>query len=152
MMLKPIRSEADYEANVARLETLIDAAPGTPEGDELEILASLIERYEDERFPIEAPTPLAAIRFRMEQQDLSPRDLEPYIGSRARVSEVLSGARSLAVDMIRALNQGLGIPAEVLIGLIRSLRRRAPTNSPGPRRRSCRLGAYWAWPRPSKLF
>ncbi len=114
-MLKPIRSEADYEANVARLETLMDAAPGTPEGDELEILASLIERYEDERFPIEAPTPLAAIRFRMEQQDLSPRDLEPYIGSRARVSEVLSGARSLSIDMIRALNQGLGIPAEVLI-------------------------------------
>jgi len=115
MMLKPIRSEADYEANLARLEALIDAVPGTPEGDELDILASLIERYEDERFPIEAPTPLAAIRFRMEQQDLSPRDLEPYIGSRARVSEVLSGTRALSIDMIRALNQGLGIPAEVLI-------------------------------------
>ena len=111
-MLKPIRSEADYEANLSRLEALMDAAPGTPEGDELEILASLIERYEDDRFPIEAPTPLAAIRFRMEQQDLSPRDLEPYIGSRARVSEVLSGARALSIDMIRALNQGLGIPAE----------------------------------------
>jgi HTH-type transcriptional regulator/antitoxin HigA len=115
MMLKPIRSEADYEANLSRLEALMDAAPGTPEGDELEILASLIERYEDERFPIEAPSPLAAIRFRMEQQDLSPRDLEPYIGSRARVSEVLSGARALSIDMIRALNQGLGIPAEILI-------------------------------------
>ena len=114
-MLKPIRSEADYEVNLARLEVLMDAVPGTPEGDELDILASLIERYEDERFPIKAPTPLAAIRFRMEQQDLSPRDLEPYIGSRARVSEVLSGARALSIDMIRALNQGLGIPAEVLI-------------------------------------
>jgi len=114
-MLKPIRSEADYEANLARLEALMDAGPDTPEGDELEILASLIERYEDERFPIEAPTPLAAIRFRMEQQDLSPRDLEPYIGSRARVSEVLSGTRPLSIDMIRALNEGLGIPAEVLI-------------------------------------
>ena len=78
-MLKPIRSEADYEANLSRLEALMDAAPGTPEGDELEILASLIERYEDDRFPIDAPTPLAAIRFRMEQQDLSPRDLEPYM-------------------------------------------------------------------------
>jgi HTH-type transcriptional regulator/antitoxin HigA len=88
MMLKPIRSEADYEANVARFETLIDAAPSTPEGDELEILASLIERYEDERFPIEAPTPLAAIRFRMEQQDLSPRDLEPYIGSTLRKDRI----------------------------------------------------------------
>lgn len=114
-MLKPIRNEADYEANLARLEALMDAASGTPDGDELEILASLIERYEDERFPSEAPTPLAAIRFRMEQQDLSPRDLEPYIGSRARVSEVLSGSRALSIDMIRALHQGLGIPADVLI-------------------------------------
>jgi HTH-type transcriptional regulator/antitoxin HigA len=115
MMLKPIRGEADYEATLARLEALMDAVPDTPEGDELEILASLIERYEDERFPISAPTPLAAIRFRMEQQGLSPRDLEPYIGSRARVSEVLSGTRTLSIDMIRALNQGLGIPAEALI-------------------------------------
>lgn len=115
MMVKPIRSEGDYEANLARLEDLMDAAPGTPEGDELEVLATLIERYEGERFPITAPTPLAAIRFRMEQADLSPRDLEPYIGSRARVSEVLSGTRSLSIDMIRALNQHLGIPAEVLI-------------------------------------
>lgn len=116
-MLKPIRNEADYKANLARLEALMDAKPGTAEGDELEILASLIERYEDDRFPIDAPTPLAAIRFRMEQQALSPRDLEPYIGSRARVLEVLSGTRPLSIDMIRALNQGLGIPAEVLIRL-----------------------------------
>lgn len=75
-MLKPIRNEADYKANLARLEALMDAKPGTAEGDELEILASLIERYEDDRFPIDAPSPLAAIRFRMEQQDLSPRELE----------------------------------------------------------------------------
>jgi len=115
MNVKPIRTEADYEASLSRVEALIDAEPGTPEADELDVLTSLIERYEDERFPIEAPTPLAAIRFRMEQQDLSPRDLEPYIGSRARVSEVLSGARPLSIDMIRALNTHLGIPAEALI-------------------------------------
>jgi len=114
-MVKPIRSEGDYEANLARLDDLMDAALGTPEGDELEILATLIERYEDQRFPIAAPTPLAAIRFRMEQGNLTARDLEPYLGSRARVSEVLTGARALSIDMIRALNQHLGIPAEVLI-------------------------------------
>lgn len=115
MMVKPIRTEADYEANLERLEALMDAKAGTPEADELEILAALIERYEDERFFIEAPSPIAAIRFRMEQQDLSARDLEPYIGSRARVSEVLSGVRPLSIDMIRALNAHLGIPAHVLI-------------------------------------
>lgn len=115
MMLKLIRTESDYEANLARIEILIDAEPGTPDGDELEILATLVERYESERFHITTPTPLAAIRFRMEQAELTPKDLEPFIGSRARVSEVLNGARPLSIDMIRALNQHLGIPAEVLI-------------------------------------
>lgn len=115
MMVKPIRSASDYEANVARLEDLMDAEPGSPESDELDVLATLIERYETERFPIALPSPLAAIRFRMEQDALTARDLEPYIGSRARVSEVLSGARPLSIDMIRALHEHLGIPAEVLI-------------------------------------
>lgn len=115
MIVKPIRSEADYDASLARLELLMHAAPGTPEGDELDLLATLIDRYEEQQFPIAAPTPLAAIRFRMEQQGLSVRDLEPFIGSRARVSEVLSGVRSLSIDMIRALHQHLGIPADVLI-------------------------------------
>ena len=115
MMVKPIRSEDDYEASLARIEDLIDAQAGTPEGDELEVRATLVERYENERYPIELPTPLAAIRFRMEQDELTPRHLEPYLGSRARVSEVLGGTRSLSIDMIRALNEHLGIPAEVLI-------------------------------------
>lgn len=115
MIIKPIRSEADYDASLERMELLMDAEPGTPEGDELDLLATLIDRYEEQQFPIAAPTPLAAIRFRMEQQGLSVRDLEPFIGSRARVSEVLSGVRSLSIDMIRALNQHLGIPADVLI-------------------------------------
>lgn len=115
MMVKPIRNERDYEVNLARLEDLIDAELGSAESDELEILATLIERYENERYPISLPTPLAAIRFRMEQGALTPRDLEPYIGSRARVSEVLSGVRPLSIDMIRALHEHLGIPADVLI-------------------------------------
>ena len=115
MIVKPIRTEADYERSLSRLEALMDAEVGTSAGDELDVLASLIERYEDEQFPIVAPTPLAAIRFRMEQQNLTPRDLAPYIGSRARVSEVLSGTRPLSIDMIRALSQHLGIPADVLI-------------------------------------
>ena len=115
MMVKPIRDESDYEANLGRLEELIDATPGTPDGDELEVLAALIQRYENDRYPIALPTPLAAIRFRMEQNNLTPRDLEQFIGSRARVSEVLSGARPLSIGMIRSLNEHLGIPAEVLI-------------------------------------
>ena len=115
MMIKPIRTEADYEAGLERIEALMDAKLGTPEADELEILASLVERYEGDRFPIAAPTPLAAIQFRMEQEGLEPRDLEPLIGSRARVSEVLNGERPLSIDMIRALHKNLGIPADVLI-------------------------------------
>lgn len=115
MKVRPIRDHADYEWNLARLEALMDSADGTPEADELEVIAALIERYEDEQYPVGAPTPIEAIRFRMEQDNLSARDLEPYIGSRARVSEVLTGARPLSIDMIRALHQHLGIPAEVLI-------------------------------------
>jgi HTH-type transcriptional regulator / antitoxin HigA len=114
--LKPIKSEADYLASLDRVEALMDAEPDSPEGDELTILATLIELYENQHFPIDAPTPLGAIQFRMEQQGLSPRDLIPIIGSRSRVSEVLNGTRALSVDMIRALHQELGIPAHVLIG------------------------------------
>lgn len=115
MNVKPIRNESDYRAHLARIDTLIEASPGTQEADELEVLATLVDLYESEAFPIELPSPVQAIRFRMEQQNLGPRDLEPFLGSRSRVSEVLNGSRSLSIDMIRALNQHLGIPAEVLI-------------------------------------
>jgi HTH-type transcriptional regulator / antitoxin HigA len=114
--IRPIRSQADYLASLGRVEALMDAAPDSPEGDELEILTTLIECYEDTHFPMEAPTPLGAIQFRMEQQGLTPKDLIPQIGSRSRVSEVLNGTRSLSVDMIRALHQEYGIPVHVLIG------------------------------------
>jgi HTH-type transcriptional regulator/antitoxin HigA len=115
MMVRPIRSEADYRAHLARIEALMDAPDGSEEADELDVLATLVDRYEEQQFPIAAPTPVEAIRFRMEQMNLTTRELEPILGSRARVSEVLSGARPLSIVMIRALNEELGIPAEVLI-------------------------------------
>lgn len=113
--ITPIRTEADHKAALARIDALMDAAAGTPEADELSVLADLVEAYEAKHFPIELPTPVEAIRFRMEQASLEPRDLEPYIGSRSKVSEVLSGKQPLTLPMIRALHTHLGIPAEVLV-------------------------------------
>ncbi|MDY0019773.1 MAG: ImmA/IrrE family metallo-endopeptidase, partial [Anaerolineae bacterium] len=116
-MMKPkiIKNEADYQAALERLESLMDAQPGTPEEDELELFAVLIETYEKDAFPIGLPDPIAAIQFRMEQQGLTRKDLEPYIGSQSKVSEVLNRKRPLSLSMIRALHAGLGIPAEVLL-------------------------------------
>jgi HTH-type transcriptional regulator/antitoxin HigA len=93
----------------------MDARPGTPQADELDLLAALVEIYEDEAFPIDEPDPVEAIRFRMEQQGLKPRDLVPYMGSRSKVSEVLSGHRGLSLNMIRRLSTALGIPTDVLV-------------------------------------
>ena len=115
MELGVIRTEAEYEQALARIEALMDAAPGTPEMDELEVLSVLVEKYEDERYPVAMPDPIVAIRFRMEQQGLTNKDLELYLGSQARVSEVLNGKRALSKEMIRRLHSGLGIPAEVLL-------------------------------------
>ena len=115
MTVKPIKTEADHAAALARLEAVFDAAPGTPKGDEAEVLATLIQLYEEKHFPIELPAPLDAIRFRMEQQALKPKDLVPYLGSPSKVSEVLAGRRRLSLAMIRNLSTGLGIPAQVLI-------------------------------------
>jgi HTH-type transcriptional regulator/antitoxin HigA len=113
--LKPIRNEADYEAALAEIERLWGAPANTPAGDRLEILATLVEAYEDEHYPMDPPDPIAAIKFRMEQQGLKRKDLEGVIGSRTRVAEVLNGRRSLSINMIRRLHDKLGIPAEVLI-------------------------------------
>jgi HTH-type transcriptional regulator / antitoxin HigA len=113
--IAPIRTEADHRAALGRIDELMDAEAGTPEADELSVLADLVEIYEAKRFPIERPTPLDAIRFRMEQAGLEPRDLEPYIGTRGKVSEVLAGKQPLTLPMIRALHKHLGIPAEVLL-------------------------------------
>lgn len=113
--IAPIRTEADHKAALARINALMDAEAGTPEADELSVLADLMEVYEAKHFPMEPPTPVEAIRFRMEQTGLEPRDLEPYIGSRGKVSDVLSGKQRLTLPMIRALHKHLGIPAEALL-------------------------------------
>ena len=115
IVIKPIKTEADYDAALEQISLLMDAKAGTPEADELEVLATLVECYEAEHYPINLPDPIAAIRFRMEQEDLSQRDLIPYIGSRSKVSEVLSGKRPLTLQMMRSLHQHLGIPADVLL-------------------------------------
>ena len=116
MKTKVIKTESEYAAALARIEKLMDAKPGTPQGDELELLSLLLHDYEEKIFPFAKPDPVAAIRFRMEQQGLGPKDLVPFLGSRSRVSEVLSGRRRLSLKMIRALVGGLRIPADVLLG------------------------------------
>ena len=120
--MKPrvIKTEAECVAALTRIEKLMGARPNTPQGEELELLSLLVHDYEEKVFPIDKPDPVVAIRFRMEQQGLKPGDLIPFLGSRSRVSEVLSGRRGLSLKMIRALVRGLGIPAEVLLGHPRS--------------------------------
>jgi HTH-type transcriptional regulator / antitoxin HigA len=113
--VKPIRTKKDYEAALAEVERLWGAGLGTPEGDRLDVLATLIDAYEAAHFPIDPPDPIEAIKFRMEQQGLTRKDLEPLIGTRTRVAEVLNRKRSLSIGMIRRLHQALGISAEVLI-------------------------------------
>jgi len=115
MKPKIIKTKKDYRAAMARIDEIFDAVSGTSEGEELELLATLVELYESKAFPIDLPDPLTAIRFRMEQQGLKPKDMVPYIGSPSKVSEVLSGQRSLSLSMIRNLVEGLGIPAEVML-------------------------------------
>ena len=117
--LKPIRSEKDYEHALAEVEELWGAKAGTPKGDRLDILATLIEAYETEHYPMDPPDPIEAIKFRMEQQGLTRKDLEEILGTRTRVSEVLNRKRGLSINMIRALHDKLGISAEILIRSIR---------------------------------
>ncbi len=113
--LKPIRSEADYEEALAEAGRLCGAPGGTPDGDRLDILATLIDAFEARHFPLDPPDPVEAIKFRMEQQGLTRKDLEPLIGTRTRVAEVLNRKRSLSIGMIRRLHDHLGISADVLI-------------------------------------
>jgi HTH-type transcriptional regulator / antitoxin HigA len=115
MDIRPIRTEQDYRAALQEIEQLFDAAPNTPEGDRLDILATLVEAYEMQHYDIPTPDPIEALQYYMESRDLTRRDLEPFIGSRARVSEVLNRRRPLTLDMIRKLHLGLHIPADVLI-------------------------------------
>lgn len=115
MDIKPIRTEKDYEEALAQIDAIFDAQPGTPDGDLLEMLTILVEAYEEQHYPIAPPDPIEAIEFHTERLGLNRRDLEPYIGSRARVSEVLNRRRPLTLAMIRKLQAGLGIPAATLL-------------------------------------
>ena len=113
--IKPIRTKRDYEAALAEVGRLWGSKLGTPEGDRLDVLATLIEAFEAARYPMDPPDPIEAIKFRMEQQGLSRRDLESLIGTRTRVAEILNRRRNLSIGMIRRLHKALGISAEVLI-------------------------------------
>ena len=115
MELKPIRSDLELNRALERIDELWGAKPGTARGDELDVLMLLVERYEEEHFPIPASDPIEAIKFLMEQNELNRKDLEPYIGARGRVSEVLNRKRNLTLPMIKRLHEGLKIPYESLI-------------------------------------
>ena len=115
MRLKPIRTGADYEAALEEIDRLIDAEPGTPEGDRLDILTTLIEAYEARHHPIEAPDPIAALEYFMEQRGVTRADLVPLFGSRSRVSEILNRKRRLTMEMAWRLHRELGMPAEAVI-------------------------------------
>jgi HTH-type transcriptional regulator/antitoxin HigA len=115
MTIKPIKSESDYKEALKRLEIIFDADLNTPEGDELEILSILIEKYENVHFPIDLPDPIEALKFRMEQMGYTPNDLVKVIGLKSRVSEILNKKRKLSLNMIRKLHDQLQIPTEVLV-------------------------------------
>ena len=115
MMIKPIRSEKEYQNALIRLEEIFDAKSGSKEGDELEILSILIDNYEKEHFPIDSPDPIDAIKFRMDQLGIKQKDLANIIGFKSRVSEIINKKRKLSLNMIRKLHHQLNIPTEVLI-------------------------------------
>lgn len=116
MEVRPIRTESDYQAALAEIDRLMDAAKDTPDGDRLDVLATLVEAYERRHFPMDLPDPIEAIKFVMEQRGLTAKDLEPMIGRSNRVYEILTGKRALTLPMIRRLHEGLGIPLESLVG------------------------------------
>ncbi|MBT3784847.1 helix-turn-helix domain-containing protein [bacterium] len=115
MKIRPIRSESDYKRVMKRIDLIIDAEPGTDEFDELEVFSILAEDYEERNHEIRAPNPIEALKNIMEWKGLTRKDLEPYIGTRARVSEVLNGKRNLTITMIMKLRSSLGIPADILL-------------------------------------
>lgn len=128
MDIRPVKTEADYEAALKEIEEIMDAEEGTPQSDRLHVLATLVGAYENEHFPIDLPDPVEAIKFRMEQAGLTRQELEPILGGRNRVSEILNRTRALSIGMIRRLHAELGIPLESLI-------REYPTASPRRRYR-----------------
>ena len=118
MNIQPIKTEDDYGNALLRIDSLMDAESDTEEGAELDVLATLVEVHEARNFPIEAPDPVEAIMFRMEQMGINREDLEPFLGGRSRVSEVLNRTRGLSITQIRKLHAGLNIPYENLLGVV----------------------------------
>ena len=115
MDIRPIRTKADHRRALKEIEGLMGARRGTPEGDRLDVLTTLVEAYEAKHYPLDLPDPVEAIKYHMEQQGLSPDDLIPFLGGRSRVHEVLNRKRALTLKMVWQLHRGLGIPAESLI-------------------------------------
>jgi HTH-type transcriptional regulator / antitoxin HigA len=139
MKIQPIRNESDYDKALAVIERLWGATPDTPNGDRLDVLMVLVEAYEAKHHPIDPPDPVEAIKFRMEQMNLTRKDLEPLIGSRGRVTEVINRRRPLSLTMIRKLHAGLQIPLESLIresAPVRTNRRLNPASRPARHRRT----------------
>ncbi len=118
MTIHPVKTEKDYRKALLRIDELMDATPGTKAGDELDVMTTLVEAYEREYFTIDSPDPVEAILFRMEQMELDRKALEPFLGGRSRVSEVLNRKRNLSMSQIRKLHDGLDIPLENLIGTV----------------------------------
>jgi len=115
MDIRPIKTEQDYDSSIKRIEELWGSKKDTPEGDELDLLVTLVESYEMKHYPIPPPDPIDAIKFRMEQMGMNKADMVKYLGSQSRVSEVLNRKRSLTLKMVRSLYKGLKIPAEILL-------------------------------------
>ena len=115
MDIKPIKTEQDYNSSISRIEDLWGAKRDTPEGDELDLLVTLVESYEMKHYPIAPPDPIDAIKFRMEQMGMTKADMVKYLGSQSRVSEILNRKRSLTLKMVKSLYKGLRIPAEILL-------------------------------------
>jgi HTH-type transcriptional regulator/antitoxin HigA len=115
MNVKPIKSKKSYQEALDRIDIIFDSGPGTPQGDELEILSILIDHYEKEHFPVDFPDPVEAIKFRMEQLGMKQKDLADMVGNKSRVSEILNRKRKLTLDMVRKISESLSIPTEVLI-------------------------------------
>ena len=115
MEIKPIKTEKDYNMSIKRIEELWGAKGDTPEGDELDLLCTLVESYEMKHYPIAPPDPIDAIKFRMEQMGMTKADMVKYLGSQSRVSEILNGKRRLTLKMVKSLYKGLKIPAEILL-------------------------------------
>ena len=115
MEIRPIKTEEDYNTSIRRIDVLWGAKKDTPQGDEFDLLVTLVESYEMKHYPIAPPDPVDAIKFRMEQMDMTKADMVQYIGSQSRVSEILNGRRKLTLGMIKALYKGLRIPADILL-------------------------------------